>query len=493
MIQAVARQASHCDKMRKAKVRTLVKSKRTAYVLLVTAVALAVFALGMLVGANQWGPYRAIADGIKTGGKLLTGLRDRRPSDFAGFSEVPLQSASANRIRPMAGAARHGSLLWYGGRHQFLDLCHPHSCLAVVFTGAGDVAQAYPFRPAKLENAARESTAEFRHELPPLYSRYPYMRYMRPIGIARYPNGDLLATFQTYKDLVFPYSGGLARIDSEGRPVWFRRDLSHHWPQLLPDGTALVPGHKVASEDFSYEDANGASFTLDCKTDRPVFDTVNFIDGQGRLLERIDLMRALRSSRFARVLQYSTDACDPLHLNYVTRLEPDAGGAWGMSPGDLVVSLRSLSAFAIIDGSSHRLKRVVRGSFFQQHAVTHLSGSTFLMFDNNGGDGVHGPSRLLSVDLSTGRETTLFPNARTPEALRSLYSRWRGNIDVSPDRLRAIVVFSLMGIAVEIRLADGAVLNVFRSLHDVANLEQYGAQRRTRAATFYMNGLDYIR
>ena len=40
-----------------------------------------------------------------------------------------------------------------------------------------------------------------------------------------------------------------------------------------------------------------------------------------------------------------------------------------MAPGDIVASLRNLSAFAILDGKSGTVKRMVRGVFFHQHSV----------------------------------------------------------------------------------------------------------------------------
>ena len=187
------------------------------------------------------------------------------------------------------------------------------------------------------------------------------------------------------------------------------------------------------------------------------------------------------------------EPCNPLHLNSVHRLRDDAGGTWGLAPGDLVASLRDLSTFAILDGESGRVKRMVRGSFFYQHSVHHLTGSTFLMFDNHGGDGVYGPSRLLRIDLADGRETTLFPNDKTPEPLRNLFSDTQGQIDISPDRQRAMVAFTKEGVAVEVRLADGAVLNVFHSLHDVSSLEQFPEERKQKAAVFEMRGIYYIR
>ena len=228
-----------------------------------------------------------------------------------------------------------------------------------------------------------------------------------------------------------PFGGGVARVDRDGYPVWFRRDYSHHWPQLLDDGTALVPSTRIGDESITFEQPDGEVATIRCDSDDPYLDTVNVVDGDGKLLKRIDFVDALVSSKFASVLLNTSNACDPLHLNFIHPLGDDAGGAQGIAPGDLVVSLRSLSAFAILDGETGRLKRLVRGGFLQQHSVQHLEGSTFLMFDNLGHDYVGGPSRLLMVDIANGRETTIFPNERTPESLRGLFSRYRG-ISTSP-------------------------------------------------------------
>ena len=462
--------------------------EKAPLVLLALAATLTVFAYGVLVGAYQVFPYRMIADGIKTGLTLFDTPEQEDVYNLTGFSEVSPDKAAANRIRFMAGARLHGSLLWYGGRFQFLDLCPGDGCLAVEYTATGDVAHVWPYRPAALEQAAQAAALdEFPYELSPAFS---FARDVYPVGIAVYPNRDLLVTFHSFQS--FPFIGGVARIDSDGRPVWFRRDYSHHWPQLLDDDTSLVPGLLLADEDISFEIAEGYPVSVDCVYDRPYLDTVTVIDGQGRLLKRVNLVDILLKSPFAPLLRHTFNPCDPLHLNYAVRLGPDAGGTWGMAPGDLVVSLRNLNAFAILDRESFRLKRLVRGSFFQQHAVTHLEGSTFLLFDNQGSDGQNGPSRLLKIDLASGRETTVFPNAGTPEFLRDLFTDESGKIDLSPDRQRAIAVFTRTGIAVEVRLADGAALNVFTSLHDVSPLEQFDDARRTQAAIFFMHGLDYI-
>jgi len=472
---------------------------RLPQLLLVLAIALASFAYGGLVGRYKLFPFSVVSDGVKTLRTMYEAHKKIDDGRFAHFAAVPPDSAASNRFEFVAGDALGGPVLWHGGRYQFLEYCPDGGCLAVEYTATGQVAHAYPFRFDELEQAANAARSdEFPYGLSPSFS---FARDVHLIGISRYANGDLLAVF--HQDAAFPYGAGVARIDRAGHPVWFRRDYSHHWPHIIDDdGVALVPGMLASSESIAFERGR-RTIEIKCPKGKTHLDAIGIIDGSGQLLKRINLIDALRDSPFALIIQstsklknptasHTASPCDPLHLNFVHRLRDDAGGTWGLAPGDLVASLRNLSAFAILDGESGRVKRLVRGSFLYQHSVQHLTGSTFLMFDNHGGDAVHGPSRLLRIDLADGRETTLFPNDQTPEPLRHLFSHDQSTIDISPDRQRAMVVFTRQGMAVEVRLADGAVLNVFHSLHDVSSLEQFPKERQQRAAVFEMSGLSYI-
>ncbi len=474
--------------------------------LLVLAIALASFVYGSLVVFYKLFPSRIIVDSVKTLQTLHTIHTSSNNGEFLDFTEVPLDSTAANRFQFVQGDSLSGPILWQGGRYQFLEYCPDEGCLAVEYAATGEVAHAYPLRSAALEQAADAAySGEFPYEVSPASS---FARGIKVDALSRYANGDLLVVFR--QSAAFPARAGVARVDRAGHPVWFRRDYSHHWPYIDNDGVALVPGALVGRRSISFERA-GKTITLECGTGRPYLDAISMIDEHGQLLKRINLIDALRDSPFAHImLSASRPAeaavqcdpfdlgfsapCDPLHLNFIHRLGDDAGGAWGLAPGDLVASLRHISAFAILDGASGRIKRLVRGSFFYQHSVQHLTGSTFLMFDNYGGDGVHGPSRLLMLDLADSRrETTIFPNDRTPESLRNLFSAYQGALDISPDRRRVLVTFTGEGVAVEVRLADGAVLNVFKSLHNVSNLEQFSEERQQKAAIFVMKGgLFYI-
>ena len=432
------------------------------------------------------GTFREFVDG-----EVWRRVNARERNERGRLPDSPLSGSTiASRIEFLDGGSLHEPVLWYGGRFQFMDVCPEWGCLAVQFGTDGEAAHAWPLRPDALEQAAHDAaTDEFPHELDPGFS---FVRDVSRFAISRYPNGDLLLTFIRYS--------GVARIDGAGYPVWFRRDYTHLWSHLDDDGSALVIGGLTINEPVSIPVGADSTFSVGCTGRRRWLDSVNVIDGDGRLLDAIDLIGAIVDSPFAHVLldgtrlnaPWTRAPCDPVHANYVHRIAADAPDLWGMSPGDLVVSLRELSAFAILDAGSGRVKRLVRGSFRRQHAVHHWQGSRFLLFDNHGSDGTYGPSRLLMVDLADGRETTIFPNAGTPEALQGLFARAAGKISISADRRRALVVFTGDGVAAEVRLSDGAALKVFRSLHDVSGLEQFPEERATRPAVFTMTGLDYI-
>lgn len=472
----------------------------------------AAFAYGTLVGRHQWFPYAIMSDVLGTfraqpAGKsgdanaktpvwfeVVPAGPGTTTSPFrAKFGDVRPENAAANRIERLGGGSLGGPVLWFGGPFQFLDYCPEWGCIAVEYAADGALAHAYPYRPRALERAwtAGLSGEDARHFGP----EESFLRELFPFAMHRYDNGDLLTTFLQTATRKVPRWGGVARIDRDGRPIWIRHDHSHHWAQLEADGTALVPALILGGP--ALPDAGAGA----CDAEELVREAVHSLGEDGSLLRRIDLLDALLESPYARAMRLAHGfprrhplyRCSHIWLNFASRLRADAGGAWGMGPGDIVVSMRGLSAFAILDAHSGAVKRVVRGSFRNQHSVQHLEGSKFLLFDNLGGDGVYGPSRVLVVDLADGRETTVFPNDRTPEHLQGLFTRMAGHISISPDRSRAIAAFTRAGVAVEMSLPDGEVLNAFHSLHDISGVETLPEQRKNRAAVFPILGVEHVR
>ncbi len=461
--------------------------ERTPLALFLLALAAGLIAYGIAIERHGVFPGSILSDAEKTVRTTVESLQREDTGEFLEFADTPLDDFLARRIEIVAGDSLGDGVLILGGRHQFRELCPEHGCLAVAVAPSGEIAHAWPFRPNAIHAANVADEDEYPYEL----NNFSSERDMTPFGMEQYPNGDLLVTFLLRN--AHPYAGGVARIDRDGHPVWFRRDYSHHWPYLMEDGTALVPSFSISNDPLELE-FPGVTERVNrhCQT-RTLLTAVNVVNGDGKLLDRIPVVDALLGSPWRGVLYRTTNPCDPLHLNGIDRVRDDPGLPGGIEAGDIVLSLRNVNAFAILGKDDRRLKRLVRGTFYQQHGVHHLEGSRFLLFDNLGGDATGGPSRLLMVDLATGAETTIFPNARTPETLRRLFSIAGGMVAISPDRLRALVAFREAGMAVEVRLADGETLALFRSLHDVSALDQFPAERADRAALFWLEGLDYPR
>ena len=447
-------------------------SKALPLAFFVASLALATFGGGVWVGYYKASPFHAIQSAWRT----LT-LNMLSPAEEAWLpTAFPLDRLDAHRIRLAEGALADPILL-AGGLERFVEHCPGHAgCIAVEYAGRGEVRRAWPYRPEEIARATHPDDLPYEFGF-----RFSFREEAYPFSVAPYPNGDLLVVFRFISN-AFPVAGGVARLDRDGRPVWFRRDYSHHRPRLMADGSALVPGMRIHAGPIDLGSRGRSGFFVKLHCQRPIMDTVRVIDGAGEVRQEFSVFDAvLESPREHLIRNFDASAeCDPLHLNSVDVL--GEGGGDGLAPGDWVVSLRNVDGFAVLDRRTHRVKRLVRGSFVRQHAVLHLEGSRFLLFDNLGMDSAGGFSRLLMVDLAAGGETTIFPNDATPDHLKQAFFTVRGgDIDLSPDRRRVIGTASNASRGVEVRLSDGAVLAEFVNAHDVSHLERLPDDRMTHA------------
>ena len=466
--------------------------------LFVGALMLAAFAGGLYVAHYRVFPYAPLYSAGKTFVSLV-GIHLRDPYREWDFVDIPSDQVTARRFEFIGSDHLTDPILVPGGPYRFREYCPGHvGCLAVEYAGRGEVRQAWPHRPDELEKWLEndEFTADFPYEYTPGFS---FIEHAYIFGVSKYSDGDLLAVF--HFRYTHPYGGGVARIDRSGKPVWYRPDYSHHRPHLTDGEVVLVPGRRRDSST----DTTGLPGEIRDRFAKfcPGWHNaaVNVIDpGSGRRLPKeISVFAAILQSPYAPLL-LQVDPCNPthvnsvhLHVNSVHLMGEDAASA-GLEPGDMVVSMRRLDVFAILDRDTHRLKRMVHGGFKKQHSVLHFEGSRFLMLDNEGGrtaDGARRISRLLMVDAASGEETAIFPNHRTPGHLRELYTPLSGGVAISPDRRRALVTFTEEGKAVEVRIADGAVLVVFDFLHDVSHLEDLTEERATRAFRSFLSEVRY--
>ena len=449
------------------------------------ALGVLLLGLGMAIERYRLFPRSILRDAQTTAGATLDALGTGLPYAFRRFSDVPLDGIPARRIESVEGGTLSDAVLLSGGHYHSRELCPDHGCLAVAIAPSGEVVHAWPFRANAIQAANIADEDEYPYELNGFSAEWDLL----VIGIEQYPNGDLLVVFQ--QDNSFPYGGGVARIGRDGRPRWFRRDYSHHWPRLVDGDTAFVPTYALGD---GATPVGGRIFDHFCDG-KHLRDALHVLDGDGTVLERIPVFEILLMTG-SDILD-GVSGCDPFHLNAVDVVGEHADGSGGILPGDLVLSFRNINAFAILDGATRTLKHLARGTFLLQHDVTHLAGTTFLLLDNQGmlanqGEG-EGVSRLLMIDIATGVETTIYPNDRTPDSLRGLHTWLGGSIAISPDRMRALVAFEGRGRAIEVRLSDGEILSVIHSLHDVSALDQFPAERLDRAAILRIPTVEYLR
>ena len=437
---------------------------RGSLVLFAAALAVVVFLGGIQVARTKAFPFELLLSAEKTA-KTLIASRHPAWRSQARAVDLPLGQLEAARVVLRNPSGMADRIVFPGGAGRFVELCPGHpGCIAVEYVGPGQVARAYPYRPREIEQATIvDMPFEFLGNLQLKDHGYLF-------AVDTYPNGDLLVVFH-YRN-TFPYAGGVARIRPDGSPVWHRRDYSHHEPHITPDETAWVPALSIGQGPLRvHYDAPKQQLDFELLCEKPYVSLVRKIGPDGRLLEEIPFFEKLAASRYRFLLRFNGNPCDPIHVNSVYELGPDATGPSGIRPGDLVLSLWQLSAFVVLDRNSFDIKMLVRGTFNRQHSVKHLTGSRFLVFDNWGVEAERdGSSRVLMIDLADGSETTVFPGPSTPGDLvaANLFTRLRGLMSVSPDRQRLIVTFLQGWKAFEIEIATGKVLTEFANLHDLS-------------------------
>ena len=444
-----------------------------------TAVAILAFGGGLLAAHFESFPYPQAMSAAKTARSIVFGGDTGAEGRYIVKRDVPhAEIASARWERATTGGADR-SVLVFGGRGQFLDICPQTGCAGVRYDASGTVVESWPLLLDDIMAADGVAGEYPRESLSYLRDAYAY-----PTGVNRYPDGDLQIIFQAAGS-VFPFGWGIARIAPDGTPRWYRNDYSHHWAHMLDDGTTLTPTLRVGDGPIpvtvGYEtpDTPPTRRDIDCVTGRPQIDTMAIIAPDGTLRREIELLEPMLASHFTGLLSETTDPCDPLHLNYIDVVE--AGDADDL-PRKVVLSFRNISAFGVFDLESGTYDGIYAGSFVRQHSVHHLGGTQFVMFDNLGGDASGGGSRVLVFDTATMAERVVFPQPDTP----GIFSRNAGHIDLSPDRRSVLVSFSAAGQGVEVDIATGAVLSTFTNVHPLV-----GEGGEDAAALYRLYGMSY--
>lgn len=177
------------------------------------------------------------------------------------------------------------------------------------------------------------------------------------------------------------YEGiGIVHLDANSRVVWASRNRAHHEARWLPDGRVLTltralhpegPGGHPVLEDF-----------------------VSLLDATGQEIRRVSVLAALLRSPWAHLLQRApTDTGDVLHTNSIFPLDGRPGPE-GPGDGQVLLSLRHLSALIVLDLDEERILWAATGDWSRQHDVELTRSGALMLFDNRGG-----PSETSRVSL----------------------------------------------------------------------------------------------
>jgi hypothetical protein len=207
-------------------------------------------------------------------------------------------------------------------------------------------------------------------------------------GMHLYPDGSLMFNFEGQ---LFPFGGGLVKLDKDSRVVWKLARNTHHSVTVAEDGTIWVPS-------LNYRPNGMPEFPgLE-----PWFyeDTILKVSPDGEVLDEISVLLAMRS--MPGLVSPRGESFDPTHLNDIELVTAEIASRFPMlKTGDLLVSLRNVSAIVAIDPDTRLARWAMAGPFRRQHDPDLLANGNILLFDNLGGDPACGRTRLLELDPVT--------------------------------------------------------------------------------------------
>jgi len=368
-------------------------------------------------------------------------------------------AASTNAIDPHAkpgpffstldSAAGKELLLVTGGPFQDASNCPRFGCLAWIVDRSGKVLHSWPLPLDTLFEGVKGFKGDVR------------LQNFYPIGLGLLHDGSLVATFHSRN--TYPYVAGIARIGWDGKVMWKQIDGAHHWIDIGPDERIYAPIQIRRPLD----NIDGNAVQLRCPT--VVYDEGVRIYRPDGSVERTLLMTDLFVRNGYPGFIYSTrDDCDPIHLNSVDVATADiASHIPGAAAGDVLVSLREVSAVMLVDPVSGHIKRVVAGRTAAQHSARFLPDGTVLVFDNLGGQTVLGGSRIVRLNLVDGSAAPVFPTPASKPML-PFYSTDGGTVTPSADGRRAIISSKDESRAFEIDIATGKALWTMKRVMDIA-------------------------
>jgi hypothetical protein len=221
-----------------------------------------------------------------------------------------------------------------------------------------------------------------------------------------FPNGDLLAVFEAPGDRLCGY--GLVRLDRNSNVIWQFPDNVHGEVDVGEDGRIYALTQRVVSEPPK---------GLEWLPQPYLTDDLVVLSRAGEELKKIRLLEALRESKdYNLMVEQIRNHQDPLegenpptikerglsaksdlfHANSVKVLTQEMAARFSkFKAGQVLISLRELSALIVVDVDSGSIVWAIVGPWRGQHSARFLDNGRLLLLDNRG---IRDESRVIEFD-----------------------------------------------------------------------------------------------
>jgi len=194
-----------------------------------------------------------------------------------------------------------------------------------------------------------------------------------------FPNGDLIVQYSALGDT--PYGYGILKLDKNSKVLWTYGQNAHHDFYVdKENGDIYALIHRMIKEPI--KDFGNLNYPM-------LVDYIVRLSPEGKELDRISLFDAFRDSPFERLLYHEKNGglakWDHFHTNSIEKLEPAMAKKFPrFKAGDILVSIRSMNAVAVIDAKTKKVKWAYDGGWKMQHAAHFTQNGNILLFDNMG-------------------------------------------------------------------------------------------------------------
>lgn len=193
-----------------------------------------------------------------------------------------------------------------------------------------------------------------------------------------FPNGDLLVVREN--DSKTPHGQSLIKLDKNSKLMWEYKAHVHHAIHVQPNNNILILEHRFSDNLGEVTNVKLGSKYLS--------DYAVTLSQDGKKIYEISILDAILKSPYKEWLintRKNKEEWDITHTNSITSLNKKMAAAFPMfNAGDILISIRSLNAIAVIDPKTNEIKWAKKFIWKMQHDAEFLNDGSIMLFDNIG-------------------------------------------------------------------------------------------------------------